>query len=255
MLSISDSEHRVPTELGQESQASSCVEEWNSTGLSSCSPDNRPLVELCVEPAVLSGRCMGVSVPLRFLPSYTGLPSKRYPAFRFLSRADQEIRVFRRVAPTTRLHLEFPRETGLILRCAGKAGNPFQTTQGNRLSCRDQEGRRGSEEAVPGPSVFPSGEPGVSGDFWGSQEGCQGPSRPSGRNRGLPLRRRRGQGPHLAKRWEPRGFSRVAAAFSSYDGDLSLPLGLALGSPIFPSGCEGKLGVALESLQGRRDLT
>ena len=35
---------------------------------------------------------------------------------------------------------------------------------------------------------------------------------------GLPLRRRRGQGPHLAKRWEPRGFSRVAAAFSSYDG-------------------------------------
>ena len=40
-----------------------------------------------------------------------------------------------------------------------------------------------------------------------------------------------------------------------YDGDLSLPLGLALGSPIFPSGCEGKLGVALESLQGLRDLT
>ena len=37
---------------------------------------------------------------------------------------------------------------------------------------------------------------------------------------------------------------------SSYDGDLSLPLGLALGSPIFPSGCEGKLGIALESLQG-----
>ena len=35
-----------------------------------------------------------------------------------------------------------------------KAGNPFQTTQGNRLSCRDQEGRRGSEEAVPGPSVL-----------------------------------------------------------------------------------------------------
>ena len=151
--------------------------------------------------------------------------------------------------------LEFPRESGLILRCAGKAGNPFQATQGNRLSCRGQEGRRGSEEAETGLSVFHTGDPGVSGDFWVSQEGCQGPFRPSGRNRGLPLRRRRGQGPHLAKRWEPRGVSRVAAGFSSYDGDLSLPLGLALGSPIFPSGCEGKLGVALESLQGRRDLT
>ena len=35
----------------------------------------------------------------------------------------------------------------------------------------------------------------------------------------------------------------------------AIHLGLALGSPIFPSGCEGKLGVALESPQGRRDLT
>ena len=31
-----------------------------------------------------------------------------------------------------------------------------------------KEGRRGSEEAVPGPSVFPSGDPVVSGEFWGS---------------------------------------------------------------------------------------
>ena len=41
--------------------------------------------------------------------------------------------------------------------------------------------------------------------------------------------------------------------FPLLDGDLSLPLGLALGSPIFPSGCEGKMGVALKSLQGRKD--
>ena len=56
---------------------------------------------------------------------------------------------------------------------------------------------------------------------------------------------------HLAvlrnKKGGPRGFSRVAAAFSSYDGDLSLPLGLSLGSPIFPSSCKGNLGVALAS--------
>ena len=39
--------------------------------------------------------------------------------------------------PTHVARLEFPRETGLILRCAGMAGNPFQTTQGNHLSCRD----------------------------------------------------------------------------------------------------------------------
>ena len=195
-----------------------------------------------------------MSVPLRVVPSSTGLPSKGGPGIGFLSTAGRAIGVFRHVAPPTRLRLELPRVTVLILRCAGKAGNPFQTTQGNHLSCRDQEGRRGSDEEVPGPSVFPSRDPGVSGKFWGSHEGCQVPFRTSGRNRGLPLRRLRGQGTHLAKTCAPRGFSRVAVGFSSYVGDLRLPLGLALGSPNFPSSCEGKLGVALESLQGPRDL-
>ena len=117
---------------------------------------------------------------------------------------------------TTRVaRLEFPLETGLILRCAGKAGNPFQTTQGNRLSCRDQEGRRGSDEKVPGPSVFPSREHSMLGNFGGSHEGCQVPFRTSGLNMGLPLRRRSRQEPHPAKTLEPRGLSRVEAGFSS----------------------------------------
>ena len=46
----------------------------------------------------------------------------------------------------------------------------YSFPQGNRLSCRNQEGRRGSEEAVPGPSVLPSGEPGVSGAFGGRRK-------------------------------------------------------------------------------------
>ena len=58
------------------------------------------------------------------------------------------------------------------------------------------------------------------GELLGSHEGCQFPFRTSGRKRGLPLRRSHGQGPHLAKRWEPRGFSRVAAGFSCYDRGL-----------------------------------
>ena len=61
--------------------------------------------------------------------------------------------------------LEFPRETSLILRCAGKIGNPFQTKQGNRLSFRDQEGRVSSDEVVQGTSVFPSSKTGIWGTF------------------------------------------------------------------------------------------
>ena len=70
----------------------------------------------------------------------------------------------------------------------------------------------------------------------------------------LPLRRRSGQGPHLTKTLGPRGLSRVAAGFSSYDGDFRLPLVLGQGSPIIHSSCEGELGVALESRQGKGDL-
>ena len=62
----------------------------------------------------------------------------------------------------------------------------------------------------------------------------------------LHLRRCSGKGLHLAMTGKPRGFSRVAAGFSSYDGEFRMPLVLAQGSPIFHSSCEGKLGIALE---------
>ena len=45
--------------------------------------------------------------------------------------------------------MECSRETGLILRCDLKVGNPFQTKKGSRPSCTDREGRRGSQEVVP----------------------------------------------------------------------------------------------------------
>ena len=54
-LSISDTDCRVPAELGQETQGSCCVEEWNSACLPSCSGGDRPLVELYVEPVGFSG--------------------------------------------------------------------------------------------------------------------------------------------------------------------------------------------------------
>ena len=53
----------------------------------------------------------------------------------------------------------------LILRCAGKVRNPFQTKQGNRPSRRDQDGIRGSEQAVRRTLVFLSSETRVSGNF------------------------------------------------------------------------------------------
>ena len=85
----------------------------------------------------------------------------------FLSRADPEFEVLRYVAPPTRPDLKFLWETSLILWCDGKVRNPFQTKLGNRPSSPDQEGRRGSEEVVPGISVFLSRETGMSGNVVG----------------------------------------------------------------------------------------
>ena len=82
------------------------------------------------------------------------------------------------------------------------------------------------------------------GTFWVASR-VPGTVRPSRQNVGLLLRRCRGKGLHLSMTWEQRGFSRVAAGFSSYDGEFRMPLVLAQGSPIFHSSCEGELGLLL----------
>ena len=92
---------------------------------------------------------------------------------RVLINSGPENGVFPHVATPTRLRLQFPRETGLILRCAGKVGNPFQTKQGIRPSCCDQEGRRGSDDVVPGTWVFPSSEACRLGNFGGAIMGAK----------------------------------------------------------------------------------
>src|SRR5574340_355326 len=61
---ISDSDRRVPAHWGQESQASSWVEAWNSACLSRCPRGERPLVDLYLEPGVFSERCTE-KLPLR----------------------------------------------------------------------------------------------------------------------------------------------------------------------------------------------
>ena len=77
---------RLPLHFGQRPQGPCRVgtgesglvlsEEGNPACLSSCSGGHRPLVELCVKPAGVSGRCTGMSLLLRSVPSPTGLPSK-----------------------------------------------------------------------------------------------------------------------------------------------------------------------------------
>ena len=117
LISRGDRKLRLPLLFGLQPQGPCRVgtgesglvlsEEGNPAGLSSCSGGLRPLVELCVEPAGLCGRCTGVAVPLRVVPSPTGLPSKRGPGLGSFSRADRGIGGVRHVAPPTWLVSNF----------------------------------------------------------------------------------------------------------------------------------------------------
>src|SRR5574337_250501 len=119
------------------------------------------------------------------LASFTGWSSERCPGIGFLPRGDREIGVLRNVEAPTRPRLECRRETGLNPRCDRKVGNPFQTKQGSRPSCRDQEGRRGSEEVVPENLVVPLQGDRDAGELCGAHQGCQVPFRPPIPNVGL----------------------------------------------------------------------
>ena len=209
-LSISDSDRRVRAELGQESQASSCLR--NGT----------PLASRVVQ---------GISGPLLscvwnlwvFWTMHGGVRDHSCCAFihRVAFKEVSGHRVLMESRPGNRgrlasgtthvASLEFPRETGLTLRCAGKAVNPFQTKQGHRPSCRDQEGRWGSDEVVPGTSVFPSSETGMSQNFWGCIKGAKYRFALQDGTWDLSSDAVVDKGPHLAMTGEPRGFSRVAA--------------------------------------------
>ena len=107
------------------------------------------------------------------LTSFTVWSSETCPGIGFLPGGDREIGVLRNVEAPTRPRLGCRRETGLILRCDRKVGNPFQTKQGSRASCRDQEGRRGSEEVVSENRVFLSRGTGMPGNFVGRIKGAK----------------------------------------------------------------------------------
>src|SRR5574340_1104650 len=180
------------------------------------------------------------------LTSFTGWSSERCPGIGFLSRGDREIGVLRNVEAPRRPRLECRREPGLILRCDRKVGNPFQTIRGVDPPVQIRRVEGAQSKWCRKTSVFLSRETRMPGNFVGAHQGCQVPFRPPIPNVGLLLRRCSGKGLHLAMTGEPRGFSRVVAGFSTYDGEFRMPLVLAQGSPIFHSSCEGKLGIALE---------
>ena len=106
-LSISDSDRRVPADLGQESHASSCLRNGTPLAFRVVHGMTGHLPSCVWNLRVFSGRRTGVSVPLHVVNSSTGLPSKRCVGIGFFPRADREIGVVQDLAPPTWLVSNF----------------------------------------------------------------------------------------------------------------------------------------------------
>ena len=106
-LSISDSDRRVHAELGQETQASSCLRKGTLLASRVFHGMTGHLSSFIWDLRVFPVNAIRMSVPLRVVPSPTGLPAKRCPRIGFFSRADREIEFVRHVAPPTWLVSNF----------------------------------------------------------------------------------------------------------------------------------------------------
>ena len=129
LLSASDSDRRVPAEVGQESQAASCL--WKGTPLAS---------RVARGVSGPSSSCVGTRGSLRTMHGGGSAPSCCAFTHRVAFEEGSGPQGLLKSGPGHRgrsacgtthvVRLEFPRETGLILRCAGKVGTPCRQSRG-----------------------------------------------------------------------------------------------------------------------------
>ena len=127
-LSVLDSDRRVPAELGQESQASSCLRKGTPLASRIAQGVSRTSSSCVWKPRVFPDDSGGVSAPSSGTFTHR-VAFEEGSGPRVLLKSGPGNRGRSACGTTHVARLEFPRETGLILRCAGKAGNPFWTTQ------------------------------------------------------------------------------------------------------------------------------
>ena len=118
---------------------------------------------------------MGLSVLLSCCELILGVTFELLQGHEALSPVEGDIGVFANGSSTPGVPLKFQGENGLLLRCSGKVGIPFLTKQGNGPSCRDKDGRRGSDYVVLGNSVFLLSETGMSRNFLSCIKGVKYP--------------------------------------------------------------------------------
>ena len=138
---ISDSDPTVPAELGQESQASSCLRKGTPLASRGAQGVSGPSSCCVCNPRVFPDDAQGSQCPFVLCFPHR-VAFEEVSGHRVLLKSGPGNRGLSACGTTHVASLEFPREAGLFLRCAGKAGNPFQTMQGidSPVAIRSGEG-------------------------------------------------------------------------------------------------------------------
>ena len=104
-------------------------------------------------------------MPLRVVPSLTGLPLKRCPGIGFLSRADRKIRVVRHVAPHTWLVKNFLLRPASSCGAPGRPGTPSRESRGIDSAVTIRRGEGAQMKWCLDPRCSPRGNPACRGTF------------------------------------------------------------------------------------------
>ena len=126
---ISDSDPTVPAELGQESQASSCLRKGTPLASRGAQGVSGPSSCCVWNPRVFPDDARGSQCPFVLCFPHR-VAFEEVSGHRVLLKSGPGNRGLSACGTTHVGSLEFPHETGLILRCAAKVMKPFQTSRG-----------------------------------------------------------------------------------------------------------------------------
>ena len=161
-LSVSDSDHRVPAELGQESQESSCLRKGTPLASRGVQGSQAPCSAVCGTCGCFRTMHDGDSAPSCCAFTHW-VAFEEVSGPRVLFKSGQGNRGLSGCGTTNGASLKFPSEAGFILRCAGKAGDPSRQRRGIDSPVAIRRGEGAQMKWGRNPRCYPRGKPACGG--------------------------------------------------------------------------------------------
>ena len=171
-LSVSDSDRRVPAELGQESQESSCLRKGTPLASRGAQGVSGPLLSCVWNLRVFPEMHDGDSAPSCCAFTHW-VAFEEVSGPRVLFKSGPGNRGLSACGTTHGASLKFPSEAGFILRCAGNAGDPSRQRRGIDSPVAIRRGEGAQMKWCRDPRCFPRGNSVCRGNSGGRMKGVR----------------------------------------------------------------------------------